>query len=110
MRGGTVDLKVRKALAYDTRPRLGLDLDPKVGRPEDRHVVLLTGSGRQGAAGRHRRKLVAGRENRGSSGSGKASYRTGARIRSVPAESATSVYETASGVNQLFIDFRSTVT
>jgi hypothetical protein len=46
MRGGTVDLKVRKALAYDTRPRLGLDLDPKVGRPEDRHVVLLTGSGR----------------------------------------------------------------
>ena len=46
MRGGTVDLRVRKALAYDSRHRLGLDLDPKVLRPEDQHVVLLTGSGR----------------------------------------------------------------
>ena len=46
MRGGTFDLKVRKALPYDTRPRLGLDLDPKARRPEDQHVVLLTGAGR----------------------------------------------------------------
>lgn len=46
MRGGTFDLKVRKALTYDTRPRLGLDLDPKASRPEDKHVVLLTGSSR----------------------------------------------------------------
>ncbi len=46
MRGGTFDLKVRKALPYDPRPRLGLDLDPKARRPEDQHVVLLTGSGR----------------------------------------------------------------
>jgi hypothetical protein len=108
MRGGTVDLKVRKALAYDSKHQL--DLDPKVRRPEDQHVVLLTGSSRSGAAGPRRHKLLAGRENRGSSGSGKASYRTGATIRSVPAESATSVYETASGVNQLFIDHRSTGT
>jgi hypothetical protein len=42
MRGGTVDLKVRKALAYYTKHRLGLDLDPKARRPEDQHVVLTT--------------------------------------------------------------------
>lgn len=41
MRGGTADLKVRKALAYYTKHRLGLDLDPKARRPEDQHVVLL---------------------------------------------------------------------
>ena len=110
MRGGTFDPKVRKALACYSKHRLGLDLDPKARRPEDQHVVLLTGSGRQGAAGRHQHKLLAGRENRGSSGSSKASYRTGATIRSVLAESATSVYETAPGVNQLFIDLCSTVT
>lgn len=40
MRGGSVDLKVRKALAYYTKHRLGLDLDPKARRPEDQHVVL----------------------------------------------------------------------
>lgn len=45
MRGGSVDLKVRKALAYYTKHRLGLDLDPKARRPEDQHVVLV-GSGR----------------------------------------------------------------
>ena len=33
MRGGTADLKVRKALAYYTKHRLGLDLDPKARRP-----------------------------------------------------------------------------
>lgn len=42
MRGGTADLKVRKALAYYTKHRLGLDLDPKARRPEDQHVVLLS--------------------------------------------------------------------
>ena len=41
MRGGSVDLKVRKALAYYTKHRLGLDLDPKARRPEDQHVVLI---------------------------------------------------------------------
>ena len=46
MRGGTADLKVRKALAYYTKHRLGLDLDPKARRPEDQHVVLVTGSGK----------------------------------------------------------------
>ena len=46
MRGGTVDPKVRKALACYSKHRLGLDLDPKARRPEDQHVVLLTGSGR----------------------------------------------------------------
>jgi hypothetical protein len=46
MRGGTADLKVRKALAYYTKHRLGLDLDPKARRPEDQHVVLVTGSSR----------------------------------------------------------------
>jgi len=46
MRGGTVDPKVRKALAYDTKHRLGLDRGPKARRPEDQHVFLLTGSGR----------------------------------------------------------------
>jgi len=44
MRGGTADLKVRKALAYYTKHRLGLDLDPKARRPEDQHVVLATRS------------------------------------------------------------------
>ncbi|MCF8509672.1 MAG: WYL domain-containing protein [Hyphomonadaceae bacterium] len=44
MRGGTADLKVRKALAYYTKHRLGLDLDPKARRPEDQHVVLVTTS------------------------------------------------------------------
>ena len=44
MRGGTADLKVRKALAYYTKHRLGLDLDPKARRPEDQHVVLTTRS------------------------------------------------------------------
>jgi hypothetical protein len=44
MRGGTADLKVRKALAYYTKHRLGLDLDPKARRPEDQHVVLVTKS------------------------------------------------------------------
>lgn len=44
MRGGTADLKVRKALAYHTKHRLGLDLDPKARRPEDQHVVLTTKS------------------------------------------------------------------
>ena len=44
MCGGTVDLKVRKALAYDTKHRLGLDLDPKARRPEDQHVGLTTRS------------------------------------------------------------------
>jgi len=44
MRGGTADLKVRKALAYYTKHRLGLDLDPKARRPEDQHVVLTTKS------------------------------------------------------------------
>jgi hypothetical protein len=46
MRGGTADLKVRKALAYYTKHRLGLDLDPKARRPEDQHVVLVTGASR----------------------------------------------------------------
>ena len=46
MRGGTADLKVRKALAYYTKHRLGLDLDPKARRPEDQHVVLTTRSDR----------------------------------------------------------------
>ena len=46
MRGGSVDLKVRRALAYYTKHRLGLDLDPKARRPEDQHVVLATVSGR----------------------------------------------------------------
>jgi predicted DNA-binding transcriptional regulator YafY len=41
MRGGSVDLKVRRALAYYTKHRLGLDLDPKARRPEDQHVVLI---------------------------------------------------------------------
>jgi predicted DNA-binding transcriptional regulator YafY len=41
MRGGSVDLKVRCALAYYTKHRLGLDLDPKARRPEDQHVVLM---------------------------------------------------------------------
>jgi len=44
MRGGTADLKVRKALSYYTKHRLGLDLDPKARRPEDQHVVLVTTS------------------------------------------------------------------
>jgi len=44
MRGGTADLKVRKALAYYTKHRLGLDLDPKARRPEDQHVVLASRS------------------------------------------------------------------
>ena len=44
MRGGAADLKVRKALAYYTKHRLGLDLDPKARRPEDQHVVLVTTS------------------------------------------------------------------
>ena len=44
MRGGTADLKVRKALAYYTKHRLGLDLDPKARKPEDQHVVLVTAS------------------------------------------------------------------
>jgi hypothetical protein len=44
MRGGTADLKVRKALAYHTKHRLGLDLDPKARRSEDQHVVLVTRS------------------------------------------------------------------
>lgn len=51
MRGGTADLKVRKALAYYTKHRLGLDLDPKARRPEDQHVVLAPGTG-QPTAGR----------------------------------------------------------
>ena len=46
MRGGTFDLKVRKAHAYNSKHQLGLDLDPKASRPEDKHVVLLTGSSR----------------------------------------------------------------
>jgi hypothetical protein len=46
MGGGTVDLKVRKALAYYTNCRLWLDLDPKARRPEDQHVALMTGSSR----------------------------------------------------------------
>ena len=46
MRGGTFDPKVRKALACYSKHRLGLDLDPKARRPEDQHVVQLTGSGR----------------------------------------------------------------
>jgi hypothetical protein len=46
MRGGTADLKVRKALAYYTKHRLGLDLDSKAGRPEGQHVVLVTGASR----------------------------------------------------------------
>ncbi|RYG38848.1 MAG: WYL domain-containing protein [Burkholderiales bacterium] len=41
MRGGTADLKVRKALAYYTKHRLGLDLDPKARRPEDQHVISI---------------------------------------------------------------------
>ena len=41
MRGGSIDLKVRRALAYYTKHRLGLDLDPKARRPEDQHVVLI---------------------------------------------------------------------
>ena len=44
MRGGTAELKVRKALAYYTKHMLGLDLDPKARRPEDQHVVLTTRS------------------------------------------------------------------
>jgi len=48
MRGGTFDPKVRKALAYDTKHRLGLDRGPKARRPEDRHVVQLTGSAGKG--------------------------------------------------------------
>lgn len=44
MRGGSVDLKVRKALAYYTKHRLGLDLDAKARRPEDQHVVLQSQS------------------------------------------------------------------
>lgn len=44
MRGGIADLKVRKALAYYTKHRLGLDLDSKARRPEDQHVVLVSGS------------------------------------------------------------------
>jgi len=46
MRGGRVDLMVRKALAYHTKDWLGLDLDPEARRPEDQHVVLMTGSSR----------------------------------------------------------------
>ena len=49
MRGGTVGPKVRRALAYDTKHRLGLDRGPKARRPEDQHVVQLTG-----AAGKER--------------------------------------------------------
>ena len=45
MRGGTADLKVRKALAYYTKHRLGLDLDPTARRPEDQHVVLVRRQG-----------------------------------------------------------------
>jgi predicted DNA-binding transcriptional regulator YafY len=41
MRGGTAELKVRGALAYYTKHRLGLDLDPRARRPEDQHVVLV---------------------------------------------------------------------
>ncbi len=41
MRGGTAELKVRRALAYYTKHRLGLDLDAKARRAEDQHVVLL---------------------------------------------------------------------
>lgn len=47
MRVGTVDLKVRKALACDTKQRLELDLDPKARRREDRYVVRTTGSDKQ---------------------------------------------------------------
>ena len=41
MRGGIAELRVRRALAYYTKHRLGLDLDPKARRPEDQHVVLV---------------------------------------------------------------------
>ncbi len=42
MRGGAAELRVRRALAYYTKRRLGLDLDPGARRPEDQHVVLLS--------------------------------------------------------------------
>ena len=48
MRGGTFDPKVRRALAYDTKHRLGLDRGPKARRPEDQHVVQLTGAAGKG--------------------------------------------------------------
>lgn len=44
MRAGVANLKVRKALAYYTKHRLGLDLDAKARRPEDQQVILVTSS------------------------------------------------------------------
>ncbi len=41
---GPLIVKVRKALAYYTKHRLGLDLDSKARRPEDQQVVLTTRS------------------------------------------------------------------
>jgi len=42
MRGGAAEIRVRTALAYYPKHRLGLDLDPRARRPEDQHVVLLS--------------------------------------------------------------------
>lgn len=41
MHNGAAELRVRAALAYYAKHRLGLDLPASARRPEDQHVVLL---------------------------------------------------------------------
>lgn len=41
MRGGKVEIRVRRALLYYALKRLGLDTDPSARRPEDQQIVLL---------------------------------------------------------------------
>lgn len=41
MRGGSVKIKVRRALLYYALRRLGLDTDPAARRPQDQQIVLM---------------------------------------------------------------------
>jgi hypothetical protein len=41
MRGGKVNIKVRRALIYYALKRLGLDTDPAARQPQDQQIVLL---------------------------------------------------------------------
>ena len=44
MRGGKVEIRVRKALLYYALKRLGLDTDPSARQPKDQQIVLLNRS------------------------------------------------------------------
>lgn len=41
MRDGVAEIKVRKSMVFYTLRRLGLDVDPRLRRPEDQQIVLV---------------------------------------------------------------------